>query len=104
MPLWKRRERSHPEGWAELIPPTFPPDFPAPDREEDVAAYLASVIFLAQVNGQFPRCSGQRISAAGLPGGREVVIHFDGRRQEDEAFRLTVSKDRVPPAPQPEPS
>jgi hypothetical protein len=104
MPFWKRREKGHPEGWVQLIPPTFPPDFPAPEREEDVADYLASAIFLTQVNGQFPRCSLQQLRLAGLPG-HGVVIHFDERRQEDEAFRITVSKDRIPPAPpQPEPS
>jgi hypothetical protein len=98
MPFWKRRETGPPEGWVELVPPTFPPDFPAPEAEEDVAGYLASVIFLAQVKEQFPRCSAQVFSAAGLPG-EGIVIHFDMRRHEDEAFRITVSKARISPAP-----
>jgi len=96
MPFWKRHKPGPPEGWMELEPPSFPADFPAPEQEEDVAAYLANVIFLAQVKGQFPRCSGMSFSSAGLPG-EGVIVHFDQRRQEQEAFRITVSKARIPP-------
>jgi hypothetical protein len=100
VPLWKRRESGPPEGWQELRPPTFPPDFPAPELEEDVAAYVASALFLAQVRGEFPRCSGQAFEAAGLPG-HGVLIHLDERKSEDDAFRITVSRDRRAPQPPP---
>jgi hypothetical protein len=76
----------------ELQPPYFPPDFPAPGSEEDVAAHLAGAIFLTQVQGHFPRCSGQSFEDAGLPG-HGVIIRFDNRKRKDQAFRITVSKD-----------
>ena len=93
MPFWKRGEEGEPpEGrWMELQPPHFPPDFPAPESEEDVAADLAGAIFLTQVQGHFPRCSGESFESAGLTG-HGVIIRFDNRKQEDEAFRITVSK------------
>jgi hypothetical protein len=70
--------------------------FPAPELEEDVAAYLTGLIFSGQVRGMFPRFSGQTFESAGLPG-HGVVIHFDERKQEDEAFRIAISKDQIAP-------
>jgi hypothetical protein len=96
MRFWKRREPSIPEGWSELVPPTYPPDFPAPETAEEVQGILAGLIFWGQTHEQFPRCGGQAFSSAGLPG-HGVVIHFDERSQEDEAFRIAISKERIPP-------
>ena len=89
MPFWKR-------GLARLEEPSFPANFPAPTREEDVAGYLIGVIFQAQLNGRFPRCGGMTLDSAGLPG-HGVVIHFDERDEEDDAFCITVSRERIPP-------
>jgi hypothetical protein len=96
MRLWKRREPSTPEGWSKLIKPTYPLGFPAPETAEEVEGILAGLIFWAQTHEDFPRCGLETFSYAGLPG-QGVVIHFDERSQEDEAFRIAISKERIPP-------
>jgi hypothetical protein len=85
------------EGWHELIPPTYPPDAPAPRTSEEVEAALMGLLFMAQNVGGFPRCGGATFEALGLDG-RGLVLHFDNRLEEDDSIRIEIKRERIAPS------
>jgi hypothetical protein len=93
---WRKRSEPSGEDWYRLIPPTYPADAPAPETPKDVEAALMSVIFLAQGAEGFPRCGAATPQGMGLPG-HGVVLHFDHRLEEDDAFHIEITRKRIPP-------